>query len=87
MINNGGKKVYNHNQSVLSSEFQKLIARSLAAKEVNSCMGRVVAAPTAGATGILPGVLVTLQDIHNLEDIKILEGLLVAAGIARDHQK
>lgn len=82
MINNGGKKVYNHNQSVLSSEFQKLIARSLAAKEVNSCMGRVVAAPTAGATGILPRVLVTLQDIHDLEDIKILEGLLVAAGIA-----
>ena len=82
MINNGGKKVYNHNQTVLSTEFQKMIARSLAAKEVNSCMGRIVAAPTAGASGILPGVLVTLQEIHDLEDRKILEGLLVAAGIA-----
>ncbi len=82
MINNGGKKVYTHHLSVLSPEFQKLIARSLAAKEVNSCMGRVVAAPTAGASGILPGVLVTLQDIHNLKDKKILEGLLIAAGIA-----
>jgi L-serine dehydratase len=82
MINNGAKKVFNHPLTVLSPEFQKLISRALAAKEVNSCMGRVVAAPTAGASGILPGTLVTLQEIHGLSDSKILEGLLVGAGIA-----
>ncbi|MBB6327216.1 L-serine dehydratase [Algoriphagus iocasae] len=82
MINNGAKKVFNHPLAVLSPEFQKLIARALAAKEVNSCMGRVVAAPTAGASGILPGTLVTLQEIHGLSDEKIVEGLLVGAGIA-----
>ncbi len=82
MINNGAKKVYRHPVSVLSPEFQKLISRALAAKEVNSCMGRVVAAPTAGASGILPGTLYTLQEIHGLSDHKILEGLLVGAGIA-----
>jgi L-serine dehydratase len=82
MIDNGAKKVYNHPLTVLSLDFQKLISRALAAKEVNSCMGRVVAAPTAGASGILPGVLYTLQEIHGLSDNKILEGLLVGAGIA-----
>ncbi|MCH7402810.1 L-serine ammonia-lyase, iron-sulfur-dependent, subunit alpha [Belliella kenyensis] len=82
MIKNGAKKVFNHPVSVLSPDFQKLIARALAAKEVNSCMGRVVAAPTAGASGILPGTLYTLQEIHGLDDRKILEGLLVGAGIA-----
>ncbi|GAB3229629.1 L-serine ammonia-lyase, iron-sulfur-dependent, subunit alpha [Algoriphagus aestuariicola] len=82
MINNGAKKVFNHPLTVLSPEFQKLISRALAAKEVNSCMGRVVAAPTAGASGILPGTMVTLQEIHELDDAKILEGLLVGAGIA-----
>jgi L-serine dehydratase len=82
MINNGAKKVYKNPLTVLSPEFQKLISRALAAKEVNSCMGRVVAAPTAGASGILPGTMVTLQEIHNLEDSTILEGLLVGAGIA-----
>jgi L-serine dehydratase len=82
MINNGAKKVYSNSLTVLSPEFQRLIARALAAKEVNSCMGRVVAAPTAGASGILPGTMVTLQEIHGLEDDKILEGLLVGAGIA-----
>ena len=82
MINNGAKKVFRHPVSVLSPEFQRLISRALAAKEVNSCMGRVVAAPTAGASGILPGTLYTLQEIHHLSDKKILEGMLVAAGIA-----
>jgi L-serine dehydratase len=82
MIENAGKKVHNHPKSVLSSEFQQLVARTLAAKEVNSCMGLVVAAPTAGASGILPGTLVTLQEIHQLKDRKILECLLVGAGIA-----
>ncbi|UII28703.1 L-serine ammonia-lyase, iron-sulfur-dependent, subunit alpha [Fulvivirga maritima] len=82
MINNGAKKVFQHQQVVLSKEFKNLISRALAAKEVNSCMGRIVAAPTAGASGILPGTLYTLQEIHGLEDHKILEGLLVGAGIA-----
>ena len=82
MVNNGAKKVYNYPKPVLSKEFQNLISRALAAKEVNSCMGRIVAAPTAGASGIMPGVLFTLQEIHHVADKKILEAMLLAAGIA-----
>ncbi|MCI0750571.1 MAG: L-serine ammonia-lyase, iron-sulfur-dependent, subunit alpha [Flammeovirgaceae bacterium] len=82
MINNGAKKVYNYPTAVLSKEFQNLISRALAAKEVNSCMGRVVAAPTAGASGIMPGVLYTLQEIHHVDDKKIIDAMLLAAGIA-----
>ncbi|MBT1704289.1 L-serine ammonia-lyase, iron-sulfur-dependent, subunit alpha [Chryseosolibacter indicus] len=82
MINNGAKKVFRFPKAVLSKEFQNLISRALAAKEVNSCMGRIVAAPTAGASGIMPGVLYTLQEIHAIEDKKILEAMLVSAGIA-----
>jgi L-serine dehydratase len=82
MIDNGAKKVYKFPKAVLSREFQDLIARALAAKEVNSCMGRIVAAPTAGASGIMPGVLFTLQEIHDIDDDKIIEAMLIAAGIA-----
>jgi len=82
MINNGAKKVFRYATPVLSKEFQNLISRALAAKEVNSCMGRIVAAPTAGASGIMPGVLYTLQEIHQIPDKKILEAMLLAAGIA-----
>jgi L-serine dehydratase len=82
MIDNGAKKVMGAKVSVLGENFQKLLAYSIAAKEVNSCMGRVVAAPTAGASGIMPGVLTTLQELHSLPNQVIYEGMLVAAGIA-----
>ncbi len=82
MINNSAKKVKSTSKTVLSPEFQLLIARALSAKEVNSCMGRVVAAPTAGASGIMPGVLVTMQELHGFNDEKMSEAMLIAAGIA-----
>lgn len=82
MVNNSGKKVAQSQIHVLSPEFTMLVSAALGAKEVNSCMGRVVAAPTAGASGILPGVLTTAQKLHHLSDRTIHEGLLVASGIA-----
>lgn len=82
MIKNGAKKVHSYPTPVLSKEFQNLVSRALAAKEVNSCMGRVVAAPTAGASGILPGALLTLQEIHKIENRSLHEALLIGAGVA-----
>ncbi|MCS7028089.1 MAG: L-serine ammonia-lyase, iron-sulfur-dependent, subunit alpha [Bacteroidia bacterium] len=81
MIDNGAKKVKNAPISVLGENFQQLIYNALAAKEVNSCMGRIVAAPTAGASGIMPGVLTTLQNIHHIPNEKIYQAMLVSAGI------
>lgn len=82
MIDSGAKKVMEYPKAVLSGAFQKLVARALAAKEVNSCMGRVVAAPTAGASGIMPGTMVTVQEIHDMPDRKIHEAMLIGAGVA-----
>lgn len=82
MIDNGAKKVMQAPVLVLGPEFQRLIAHSIAAKEVNSCMGRIVAAPTAGASGIMPGVLTLLADLHDIPSRNLHEGMLVAAGIA-----
>jgi L-serine dehydratase len=82
MVDNGAKKVAQAPISVLGPQFQKLLAYTLAAKEVNSCMGRIVAAPTAGASGIMPGVLTLLQELHQIPPRQLQEGMLVAAGIA-----
>ena len=81
MVDNSGKKVYNHPVAVLSHEFQRLVGYALSAKEVNACMGRVVAAPTAGASGILPAVLRLLKEVHRVRERKLHEAVLVAAGI------
>lgn len=47
------------------SLYGKVIARALAVAEVNACMGRIVAAPTAGSCGILPAVVLTYADEYN----------------------
>ena len=81
MVQGAGRKVYEAKVQVIDQAFTHMIGRALAAKETNACMGRVVAAPTAGASGIIPGFFTTLAEIHGLSDRKIAEGLLVSAGI------
>ncbi|MGI6404112.1 MAG: L-serine ammonia-lyase, iron-sulfur-dependent, subunit alpha [Oscillospiraceae bacterium] len=59
----------------------RVMAMALSGSEVNASMGKICAAPTAGSCGILPAVLVGLQERDNLSTETILEGLLVAGGI------
>ena len=51
--------------------------------ENNACMKRIVAAPTAGSCGVLPAVLVPYQEIHEIENEKMVEALYVSAGIGQ----
>ncbi|MCL2400798.1 MAG: L-serine ammonia-lyase, iron-sulfur-dependent, subunit alpha [Defluviitaleaceae bacterium] len=59
----------------------EVIYNALAVMHVNACMGRVVAAPTAGSCGILPGCLIALQNHHKLTDRQLIDGLLNASAI------
>lgn len=59
----------------------KVIAYALAVSESNAGMGKVVAAPTAGSCGIIPGCLVALQETYEIPDEKMVMGLLNASGI------
>ncbi len=52
-----------------------------AVTECNAAMGRICAAPTAGASGIVPGVLLALRKHEDLSRTKLVEGLLVAGVI------
>ena len=56
-------------------------AAAMAVVEVNAAMGRIVAAPTAGASGILPGVLLSAARRRNWSDDKLIDGLFTAAAI------
>lgn len=47
----------------------------------NASMGRIVAVPTAGSCGILPGLLFAWQEVRQGSDEKLLEGLIVAAAV------
>jgi L-serine dehydratase len=56
-------------------------ARALAVMHVNSGMGVVCAAPTAGSAGVLPAVLVTLAEEKRLEPEKVGFALLAAGAV------
>jgi L-serine dehydratase len=55
------------------------IARAIAVTEVNAAMGRVVAAPTAGSCGVLPGVLSVVADDRGSTEADVVNALLVGA--------
>ncbi len=59
----------------------RAIARAMAVNEVNAGMGCIVATPTAGSAGILPGVLLTLQEAYGFEDRQLVEALFTASGV------
>lgn len=59
----------------------EVIAEALSMAESNACMCRIVAAPTAGACGVLPAVLMPLCHREELSQQQILEALYVASGI------
>ena len=51
----------------IGGEFMaQVVAEALSMGESNACMRRVVAAPTAGACGVLPAVLIPLYWRENL---------------------
>ena len=63
------------------SYVQEVIATALSVGESNACMRKIVAAPTAGACGVLPAVLVPLYQAGRATEEEILQALYTASGI------
>ena len=61
-------------------EVNDMLASAFSSSETNASMGRICAAPTAGACGILPAVLFAVQKRLSLSDERLCEGLLIASG-------
>ena len=59
-------------------ELQEVCAYAFAAAEQNAGNGTVVTAPTCGSCGVLPAVLMYLQDKYQFDDDKIIDALSVA---------
>ena len=67
--------------SLGGSLMNKMIAYSMAVLEMNASMGVIVAAPTAGSSGVLPGVLLSLQEEKNWTNEQVCAGLFHASAI------
>ena len=63
------------------SLISRAAAYAMGVLEVNASMGLIVAAPTAGSSGVIPGVLCTIQEEYGFSDEEIVQALFNAAGI------
>lgn len=66
---------------VCGSIVSKAMEAAMGVMEVNASMGLIVAAPTAGSCGILPGALITAADEFGKSDEDIVKALFTAAAI------
>ncbi|MFK7693767.1 L-serine ammonia-lyase, iron-sulfur-dependent, subunit alpha [Paenibacillus sp. HJGM_3] len=69
------------NEAAVGEVACEAMANALAVSEVNASMGRVIATPTAGSCGIIPGVFVSSQKRFGWDDDKLVMGLFAAGAI------
>ena len=84
LIGGEAKTLYDYcaaGHAMLSGQnVMEAVSYAMAVAEVNATMGRIVACPTAGSCGIVPGVLKKIQEIDNLSDEQIAVALMTCAG-------
>lgn len=73
----------NTRKTVAGEIINSAMAKALSTSEVNASMGKIVAAPTAGAAGIIPAALLTVKERFDLSDEDLINGLFTAAGIGQ----
>ncbi|MBD9000905.1 MAG: L-serine ammonia-lyase, iron-sulfur-dependent, subunit alpha [Coprococcus catus] len=68
-------------KNIAGNLISKAIAYSMGVLEVNASMGLIVAAPTAGSSGVIPGVLLALQEEYDFSDDQIIDALFTCSAI------
>jgi L-serine dehydratase len=84
LTGNDAKRVRAYSQEQAPSVGEvacETMAYALAVSEINASMGRIIATPTAGSCGIIPGVFVSSQQRFGWEDERMVRGLFAAGAI------
>jgi L-serine dehydratase len=68
-------------KSVCGSLMSRTASIAMGTLEVNASMGLIVAAPTAGSCGVLPGVLLAQAEEYGFSDEELIDALLAAAAV------
>ena len=79
----GGRaaRLFANGPRLLGERVTVTLARAIGTLEVNAAMGLIVAAPTAGAAGVLPAILVSAAEILDADDERLVDAMLVAGGV------
>lgn len=69
-------------RGICGDVLEKAITYAVAVLETNASMGLIVAAPTAGSAGVVPGMLLALQECHSFSDEDLIKALFNAGATA-----
>lgn len=84
LIGGEAKKLDAHRakgKNICGDVLSKAIMYAMGILEVNATMGVIVAAPTAGSCGVVPGLLLALQEEYKISDERIIDALFNAGAI------
>lgn len=79
----GGRaaRLWNDGPRLLGPRVTTTLARAISTLEVNAAMGLIVAAPTAGAAGVLPAIMVSAGEFLERDEEALIDAMLVAGGV------
>lgn len=75
------KQLRDNKKNICGTVISKAISYAVGVLEVNASMGLIVAAPTAGSSGVMPGTMLALQEEYGFEDEQIVQALFNASAI------
>ena len=74
------RRAYLNGDTISGGFIGEIISGAVRMGECNACMHRIVAAPTAGACGVIPAVLLPYARRFGTPDAELIKALYVAAG-------
>ena len=84
MVGGDAKKLkerYESSRTLSGKRTLRAVAGAMATLEVNASMGKIVAAPTAGSSGIIPGVLYAMKEEFDIDDDTLVKALFTASAV------
>ena len=84
LIGGEAKKISDHKDTgkgLCGDLLERAVIYAMATLETNASMGVIVASPTAGSAGIVPGLLLALQETYDLSDEQIKRNATVAGAV------
>ena len=83
LVGGAAARVESSPRPIVGGFVSQVIAAALKTGECNACMRRIVAAPTAGTSGVRPAVLLPYEDKSRTPDGEMVEALYAAAGFGQ----
>ena len=75
------KRLFENGPRLLGDPVTATLARAISTLELNAAMGLIVAAPTAGAAGVLPAILISAGERLDVDDERLVDAMLIAGGV------